>query len=167
MIAVSTRNVFVKRIHWAVFSCVCRHMVTFYGPAVGCALRLCAGRALVAPSRQGGEVARLRELKQRRPPVAPALLAAREIARSAPGSRPVKSNPFFWCEPRKRGARLRSPTTTGGHPYGSVSQIACHYTQSTTSIQLMRKSRSCTRPRSSSAAATMDIQLCTYAMVQP
>ena len=43
MIAVGARNVSVKRIHCAVFSCVCRHMVTFFGPAVGCALRDFAG----------------------------------------------------------------------------------------------------------------------------
>ena len=45
--------------------------------------------ALVAPSRQGGKLARIRELKQRRPPAAPVLLAAREIARGAPCGRPV------------------------------------------------------------------------------
>ena len=49
----------------------------------------CAGRALVARARQGGELARPGgRLRQRRPPAAPSLLAARDMSRDVPLSGP-------------------------------------------------------------------------------
>ena len=52
----------------------------------------CVGRALVARAWQGGELARQSVLRQRRPPAAPSLLAARDMSLRRPVGRPVKSN---------------------------------------------------------------------------
>ena len=51
----------------------------------------CAGRALVARARQGGELARWRVLRQRRPPAAPSLLATRDMSRDVPEAGPEES----------------------------------------------------------------------------
>ena len=49
----------------------------------------CAGRALVVRARQVGELARPEGvLRQRRPPAAPSLLAARDMSRGVPPAVP-------------------------------------------------------------------------------
>ena len=70
----------------------------------------CAGRALVDRARQGGELARWRVLRQRRPPAAPSLLAARDMGRGVPPARAMKGSRIWPC-PGGQDARMVTPPT--------------------------------------------------------
>ena len=70
----------------------------------------------------------------------------------SPFLRTTKAAPRF--SPRRR-LSIQNPGLSRG------------YWKSTTSTHLRRKSFSTTRPRESSAPATMESQFCTYDLVQP